>query len=247
MTPPPNPASVEICVDDPAGVRAAADGGAHRIELCADLGCGGVTPSLGMLDVARASTDAPIVVLVRPRPGPFVYEDSELRAMIADVRSAFAHGAAAVAVGCIDDRGALQRDHMRALVDAAEGRPVTCHRAFDHCADPLAALDTLIELGVSRVLTSGQAASAAQGTALLRTLVQRAQGRLVVLPAAGIRSDNARDLIAATGCSEVHASASAWRSRSPGAVAVGTADSTERVRYTDVNEVRALVRAVTAS
>lgn len=240
----PKPIVVEVCVDTPDGAAIAARAGAHRIELCADLGCGGVTPSAGLLGITLERVEVPLVALIRPRPGHFVYTPAELRAMHADVALARRAGAGGVAVGCLDERGELATEPMKRLIDAAGDMPVVCHRAFDACRSPEQALDTLCELGIRRVLTSGGAPSAADGAAIIARLVQRAGGAIDVLAGAGIRSDNVAALVEATGCREVHASASGERTVPTRGPAMGREDRPGTERFTDEAEVRALVAAV---
>lgn len=201
-------ALIEICTGDLAGVEAAHAAGAHRVELCADLAEGGVTPSMGTV-IQALETQIDLRVLIRQRPGDFCYSPVEIAAMIADMRAirALPH-APGVTIGFV--LGALTADRLidlpalRALLAAADGRPVTFHKAFDEIDDRAAALDTLIAAGVHTVLTSGGARTAAEGAAELAGLVRHADGRIAILAGGGIRPGNAAALIAATGVSEVH-------------------------------------------
>ncbi|MFG0317723.1 MAG: copper homeostasis protein CutC [Planctomycetota bacterium JB042] len=235
--------TVEICVEGPDGAAAASTGGADRVELCAALAVGGVTPSAGTIESVRRRFAGELTVLVRPRPGDFRATPAEVEAILADVDAAIAAGADGVTVGVLRDDGTVDLDAIAAVVERAGGRPVTFHRALDVCVDPIAALEVLAEAGVARVLSSGGAPTAAAGAGMLRRLVERAGDRLVVQAAAGIRSGNVGTLIAATGARAVHASAS-----SP----ADDGDAAEdrlgfgRRRLTDPDEVRALVEAVRA-
>ena len=157
------PMLYEICVDFVAGVRAAKDAGAHRVELCADLLEGGITPSLGMIRQARKVTDIGLNVMIRPRGGDFLFNDDEFASMGADVETAKAERADGVVIGLLTAAGEIDAARTRELVALARPLSVTFHRAFDVAAEPFRALETLIELGVDRVLTSGQEATCSKG------------------------------------------------------------------------------------
>src|SRR5256714_14191101 len=185
----PAPILVEACVDSIESALAAARGGAHRIELCANLIEGGTTPSAGTLAVCRARLDIPIFVLIRPRGGDFLYSAAELAVMLEDIRRAKEAGAQGIVTGVLRADGDIDTDRTRELSDAARPLQVTFHRAFDVCRDAGRALETLIALGVERVLTSGQAATALEGADTIAGLVRRAAGRIVVLSGAGVTED----------------------------------------------------------
>lgn len=207
-SPPPPSVLVEVCVDDVAGARAAEAAGADRLELCADLLEGGVTPSIGTVSrVLEVVERTGVQVLVRPRGGDFVHDADEVAVMLADVAAVRALPAR-VPVGFVI--GSLTPDHRvdeattAALVAAAGGAPVTFHRAFDDTADLAESLEVLVGLGVDRVLTGGGPASAAEGSAVLAALHEQAAGRITVLAAGGVRADNVRELLRRTGVREVH-------------------------------------------
>src|SRR5262245_23086288 len=149
--------------------------------------------------------------MVRPRGGDFLYERSEFEVMRRELQHLRAAGADGIVAGVLLASGELDEARMRELVAAAAPLPFTCHRAFDLCADPARAIETLVVVGAARVLTSGQAASAPKGTACIEACVARAGSRLVVMAGGGVRDDNVRALVAATGVREVHLSATAWR------------------------------------
>lgn len=198
--------TVEICVEDVEGALAAAGAGADRVELCAALSEGGVTPSAGTL--AALGTRAPalsVTVLVRPRGGDFVHSPVELDVVCADIAAARRTlPVVGVTVGPLSPRGRIDRAALDAMVAAAGSAPVTFHRAFDTLADQPAALAELVDAGVSRVLTSGGAATAAEGTAALRDLVTAAAGRIEVMAGGGVRAGTVAELVAATGVPAVH-------------------------------------------
>lgn len=205
MAPPPHVLQ-EVCVDHPEALRRAQEGGADRIELCSRLDLDGLSPDPDQLAAALERCRTPVVVMVRPRPGPFQVTAGELELMEAQVRSLRDLGPAGVVLGAITADGRIDRPALERLVAAAGGLPVVFHRAFDRCADLPGALEDLVELGVRRVLTSGGAPTAWEGRAMLRTLVERAAGRIEILAGGGIRPHNLADLLAATGVEQVHAS-----------------------------------------
>ena len=202
----PTPAAVlvEACVDSVESALAAARGGAHRIELCANLIEGGTTPSAGTLAVCNSRVAIPIFVLIRPRGGDFLYSAAELAVMLEDIRRAKQAGVQGIVTGALRADGNIDADRTRELIDAARPLQVTFHRAFDVCRDAGRALETLIALGVERVLTSGQAATAPEGAETIAELVRQAAGRIVVLPGGGITEENVATLVRATGVTEVH-------------------------------------------
>ncbi|MFF7245215.1 copper homeostasis protein CutC [Embleya sp. NPDC008237] len=207
----PTPAlTYEICIDDVPGALAAERVGAHRVELCADLFEGGITPSLGLIETTLAAVDTIRVhVIVRPRGGDFVYDEYEVAAMRRDVEAIRAAGAHGVVIGALTADGDLDRPVIEQLMAAAGDRSVTFHRAFDMTRDPHAALEELIELGVDRVLTSGQDSSVLEGAPLIARLVEQAAGRIVIMPGGGITARNIDRILAATGVHEVHFAAGA--------------------------------------
>ncbi|MGC0419374.1 copper homeostasis protein CutC [Embleya sp. AB8] len=197
--------SYEICIDDVPGALAAEQVGAHRVELCADLFEGGITPSLGLIETTLAAVERIRVhVIVRPRGGDFVYDRYEAAAMRRDVEAIRAAGAHGVVIGALTPEGELDRPVVEELLAAAGDCSVTFHRAFDMTRDPHAALEELIELGVDRVLTSGQDSSVLEGAPLIARLVEQAAGRIVVMPGGGITARNIDRILAATGVTEVH-------------------------------------------
>jgi copper homeostasis protein len=200
----PTPVLVEACVDSIESALAAADGGAQRMELCANLVEGGTTPSAGTLAECRRRLDIPICVLVRPRGGDFLYSAPEFAVMLEDIRRVKEAGAAGVVIGVLRSDGTLDASRTSQLIAAARPLQVTFHRAFDVCRDVAEALEALIALGVERVLTSGQAATAPQGMATIARLVRQAAGRIGILPGGGITPENVVALVRATAVSEVH-------------------------------------------
>lgn len=196
---------VESCVDSLEAAIASAEGGAHRLELCANLEVGGTTPDLALVRSVVAAVAIPVMVMVRPRGGSFVYTPAEMAAMVGAVEALKGTGAAGIVTGVLTPAGAIYGAMLRPLVALAHPLPVTCHRAFDETTDLDAALDALITAGVTRVLTSGGAPTAADGTDTLARLVSRAAGRLGVIAGGGVRAHNVRAIVGAAGVREVHA------------------------------------------
>ena len=196
---------LEVCCADLQSVRAAIEGGAHRIELCRSLEVDGLTPSKAMMESA-ISLGIPVQVLIRPREGDFVYNEEEVQSMIRDIRLAKQLGANGVVIGALRQDGTIDEETIRRLVDEAKGLSITFHRAFDVCSQPLEALEKIISLGCNRLLTSGQAASAEQGIPLLKQLVEQSAGRIIIMPGAGVNEKNARNILSATGAHEIHGS-----------------------------------------
>lgn len=242
-------AILEICAGSVESAVAARDGGAARIELCAALEIGGVTPSAGLIAEARKVEGLVLNVIIRPRGGDFLYDEHEVACMEQDIRTCKELGADGVVIGALTAEGDIDTAVCRRLIAAAGGMSVTFHRAFDMCRDARKALEELVDLGCHRVLTSGQAVTASAGTALLKELVEQAAGRIVIMPGCGVNSRNACEILKETGAVEIHASArrnvgSGMLFRHSG-VSMGNPDNDEYARKeTDVNEVRAIVNAI---
>jgi len=236
--------TLEVCVETVAGCRSAAAAGADRLELCANLAQGGTTASLGAWRTARAATELPLVALIRPRAGDFLFDDDEHAAMLADVEAAREIGLDGVAIGCLTAGGDVDRRRVNELVRAARPMSVTFHRAFDRVGDRERALAELIELGIDRLLTSGGARSAADGRAGLERLVARSAGRVEIIAAGSVRAENASVVLSA-GVRALHASCSRPLSaRSDVPLGPGGSDELGRLA-TDSEAVRALA-AITA-
>jgi copper homeostasis protein len=198
---------IEICVDSVAGAIAAQQGGADRVELCDNLMEGGTTPSGGCIRSARRHIEIGLQVIIRPRGGDFLYDETEIEVMREDIRLAKEAGADGVVIGCLTADGDIDQGLTRELVTLARPMNVTFHRAFDMCRAPREGLEELIGLGLDRVLTSGQEASCLEGLELIAALRQQAAGRIIVMPGGGITVRNAHKIVAATGVTEVHLSA----------------------------------------
>ncbi|WP_207345473.1 copper homeostasis protein CutC [Arthrobacter sp. E3] len=199
---------LEIAVQDPDGAAAAMAAGADRLELCTGLSTGGLTPSIGLVEaVVAAAGPGRVHVLVRPREGGFVYTPAEVDVMVRDVQALAAkQGVGGVVIGALVDGGALDVDATTRLVAAAGELEVTFHRAIDVCPNPVEVLDGLIELGVTRVLTSGGAARSIEGIDTIASLAARAGDSLVIQAGGGVRPQDIPTLVSA-GAKAVHLSA----------------------------------------
>lgn len=198
------PILVEACVDSVASATAAERGGARRLELCSAIFDGGTTPSAGMIAACKSTVAIPVFVLIRPRGGGFVFSDVERDVMRRDVMVARDVGADGIVVGCLQPDRTIDLALLGCLVDAAHGLPVTFHRAFDLTPDLPAALGSLVDAGVQRVLTSGGAPTAAEGATALADLVRLAGSQLVVMAGGGIRDHDVRRVVSVSGVREVH-------------------------------------------
>ena len=201
------PPLLEIAANSLASAVVAQEAGAARIELCASLGEGGLTPSYATIALARERLHIPLYVLIRPRAGDFLYDELERETMRRDIETCAKLGCDGVVIGALDADADVDVATCRTLIAAAGSLGVTFHRAFDLTRDPRQALETIIELGCERILTSGAQPSACEGAALIRDLVALAGARIVVMPGAGVDADNIAALRAATGACEFHASA----------------------------------------
>lgn len=228
--------TLEVCVDDPCGLAAALSGGADRIELCSALGLGGLTPSPGLMALA-AECAVPVLAMIRPRAGGFVWSEPELAVMEADIAATRRAGLAGVVIGASLPDGRLDGAALARLVRAAGELQVTLHRAFDLVPDPDEALETAVALGITRILTSGGARRAADGVAGLARAFARAAGRIGILPGSGITPESLLQL-AGLPLREVHASCSVPAPQDARAAAFGFV--APGARRTDAAAVRAL-------
>ncbi len=199
---------LEICIDRLESAIAARDGGADRIEICGALACGGVSPGPGLVTACLELAPLEVMVMVRPHAGSFVYSAFDLAVMEREIEWARRVGAHGVVFGALTPDRCVDRAACRRLLDVAGPIATTFHRAFDLTRDPREALEVLSELGVARVLSSGQATTASEGASLLRGLVEQSAGRIAVMPGAGITAGNVARLLTETGAGELHASAS---------------------------------------
>lgn len=196
---------IEAAVESLDDALAAVEGGADRLELCANLAAGGTTPPPSLVAAALERFDLPVFVMIRARGGSFTYSAAELDRMGRDIESMRELGADGIVVGVLDARGLVDPWRMEPLIAAAGELPITFHRAFDRVPDRCAALEALIDLRVDRVLTSGGAPSALAGADAIRELVEHAGDEIVIMAGGGVRPNNAAELVDSTGVRELHA------------------------------------------
>ena len=236
-----NRATLEVCIDDVAGLTAC-QGRVDRIELCSALGVGGLTPSPGLIEAARSSA-APVHAMIRPRVGGFDYAHSDLEVALADVEAVKRAGLGGVVVGATDgdrlDLAALNR-----MKDAAGNLDCTLHRAIDLLSDPIAAMEQVIDLGFVRILTSGGTPKAMDGLDRLAALHKAAAGRIEIMVGSGVTKDNAAQIAKQTGIRSFHASCS---------VSVAAIDAEAefsfapaQLRQTNIDEIDAMNRTLAA-
>jgi copper homeostasis protein len=195
---------LEACVNSAISAIEAQKGGADRVELCENLHDGGTTPSAGAIRFARKNLHIGLFVMIRPRGGDFLYSEDEFEIMQEDIVAAKGLGADGVVFGILLPDGTIDRVRMKRLVELARPMGITCHRAFDMTADPYKAMEDLISLGIDRILTSGQQPTAPQGAPLIRDLITKSSGRIIIMPGSGVKEHNVAALIESTGAQEVH-------------------------------------------
>ncbi|HKS05967.1 MAG TPA: copper homeostasis protein CutC [Gemmatimonadaceae bacterium] len=195
---------VEAAIDTLDDAARSVAEGARRLEVCASLDVGGLTPSLELLH-GCLQLSVPCVAMVRPRAGSYMLDDGEFERLCADASEMLSGGAHGVVFGMLRDDRTIDADDVRTVVRIAENAETIFHRAFDDTPDAFAALETLIECGVTRVLTSGHSKTAIEGADEIRRLVTHANGRIEILPGGGVRAPHARELVARTGVTQLHA------------------------------------------
>jgi copper homeostasis protein len=239
-----NGCRLEVCVDDAAGVDAAVAGGADRIELCAALATGGLTPPPGLMAYA-GKAPIPSYAMIRPRAGSFVFDAGEIDIMLWDIDAARRAGLAGVVLGASLPDGRLDEVLLRRLAEHGYGLGLTLHRAFDLVPDFAEAVEIAVELGFERILTSGGKKTALEGVDALAKVVDHAAGRISIMPGSGVSISNAGLLRQRLGVSELHSSCSvAVREENARLVSLGFAGET--ARRTDASVVRALKESLSA-
>ena len=238
---------VEAIVCSPEDAQAAEDAGAGRLEVCSAVEMGGLTPSLGVFRSIRKATVLPLMAMLRPRQGGFAYSSSEFSAMEYDALALLESGAGGLVFGILTEDGHVARTRCSSLLSQIKGKEAVFHRAFDATPDPFETLETLIDLGFRRILTSGQADTAMAGCDILSRLVERANGRIEIMAGAGVRAENVCDIVKRTGVDSVHIGATKRREDK----SIHGADR-ERARYgsdypiTDRDSVARVVAALGA-
>lgn len=197
---------IEIATSDFATTKSAVEGGADRIELCANLAEGGTTPSLGTIKRCRETFDVLLYPIIRPRGGDFLYNKDEYEIMLQDVKLCKQLGCDGVVIGLLNMDGTIDMARTSELIEVAYPIGVTFHRAFDRCKEPFVAMEELIEIGCERILTSGQKPSVMDGVDLVAELNKKADDRIIIMPGSGVRKENIKMLAEKTGCVEFHSS-----------------------------------------
>lgn len=231
---------LEVCVDTAEGLAQAVAGGADRIELCAALALGGLTPSAGLVGLA-AGCGVPVVAMIRPRAGDFVWSQAEVGMMVAEIVAMQAAGLAGVVLGASLPDGRLDLPVLRRLVDVAPGMELVLHRCIDLVPDMGAALEQAVDLGFHRILTAGGETTAEAGAARIGALVSQAAGRITVMPGSGVNPRTAA-LLKGLGITQIHASCSASTPVTGRVVEMGFAAAVQRQTHSDA--VRALAKAL---
>lgn len=203
---------VEICCGSYYDAKQAAAGGAKRIELNSALHMGGMTPTLSTLQLVKEELDLKVVAMVRPRGAGFCYREEEFQVMLAECEMLVSHGADGIAFGCLNPDASLNLEYNKRMLEIIKKyqKEAVFHRAFDCSREPFETMETLIELGVDRVLTSGLKPKAMEGAGLLKELQSRYGKQIEILAGSGINRSNARKLMEETLISQVHSSCKAW-------------------------------------
>jgi len=198
---------LEIAVFSVQSALDAIHAGADRIELCENPNEGGTTPSYGSLVVMSKQQIVPVFPIIRPRGGDFLYTEIEFQIMKQEVLMAKELGFMGVVIGLLNSDGTIDKVRTRELVSLAQPMQVTFHRAFDRCVDPIQGLEDIIASGCHRILTSGQVPNVANALPLIKQLVNKANGRIIIMPGSGVRANNINEIIQQTGVVEIHSSA----------------------------------------
>jgi copper homeostasis protein len=242
---------VEVAADSIASALAAAKGGAKRIELCENLPQGGVTPSYGKLIGVQEKSNLPINVLIRPRKGDFLYTPEELEVILKDVDICRQLGMNGIVFGALTRDGNIDLEMTQLVFDHAKDMDFTFHRAFDLCKNPLEAIDQLRNMGVKRILTSGQKPTAPQGAENIKSYIKAANGAISFMVGGGVRPESVAPLLAIEGIHEFHTSGATpvkslmeFKGNTP----LGAEDPEAEFTWNQTNEevIRALVEKVGA-
>jgi copper homeostasis protein len=237
---------IEIATSDFITTQAAVDGGADRIELCANLTEGGTTPSYGHIRQCREAFDKLIYPIIRPRGGDFLFTDEEFSIMLQDVKLCKELACDGVVIGLLNAGGTIDIKRTSKLIEAAYPLGATFHRALDRCSNPFEAMEQLIQIGCERILTSGQKQSAPDAVDMIDQLNREADERIVIMPGSGVRKENIKMIADKTGCTEFHSSLRSKRKTSMEFIHPSFAGSEESYvnNYIDPEEVKALRKAL---
>ncbi|WP_316803307.1 copper homeostasis protein CutC [Pedobacter nototheniae] len=239
---------LEICANSYASALAAQNGGAKRVELCDNLAEGGTTPSYGQIVLSKKNLHIEIWPIIRPRGGDFLYSDLEFELIKEDIKICKSLNCDGIVTGILNQDGSIDKKRMHELIELAKPMPVAFHRAFDMSNDKEKALEDLIELGIVRVLSSGGSSSAIKGLDALAKLVKQANGRIAIMPGAGINENNIIELMTKTGAQDFHASAKAFVASKMEyrntKTKMGNIDDEYQYELTSVDQVKKLVKAI---
>jgi copper homeostasis protein len=235
---------VEVVVYNIASAMKAQEGGADRIELCDSPGDGGTTPSFGTVDIVRKNVNIDVFVMIRPRGGDFCYTSYEFHAMKRDISQCQKLSVDGVVLGILNPDGTIDKKRCGELIKQLRPLKVTCHRAFDMTRDPFEALEDCIEVGFDRILTSGQQPQVIKGVELIAELQKKANGRIIIMPGAGVNEETVQTIVSKAGVSEIHCSAyafgeSSMQYRNPNIQGMGSEEGSEyKIRTVDPERVR---------
>lgn len=202
---------IEIVVYNIESALKAQEGGADRVELCANPGEGGTTPSYGTIELVRQNVSMDVYVMIRPRGGDFCYSSYEYHSMKRDISQCQKLSVDGVVFGILNPDGTLDKKRCKELIVQAKPLKVTCHRAFDMTRDPFETLEDCIEVGFDRILTSGQQALVSEGVDLISELIKKANGRILIMPGAGVNEQTVKNIVSKSGAGEIHCSAATFR------------------------------------
>ena len=237
---------IEIATSDFLTTKSAVEGGADRIELCANLAEGGTTPSYAHIKKCREAFDIALFPIIRPRGGDFLYTKDEFEIMKNDIKLCKELGCEGIVIGLLNMDGTIDMIRTAELIELAYPLEVTFHRAFDRCKDPFVALEELIEIGCQRILTSGQKPTVSEGVDLIAELNKKADDRIIIMPGSGVRKENIKMLAEKTGCIEFHSSLRGKAKSPMQFIHPAFADSAESYSNNEISpdEVRALRNAL---
>lgn len=240
---------LEVCIDNLESLFYAQQGGATRIELCSSLALGGLTPSLGFMQLAAKYASVPIYAMIRPRQGDFLFSSEDIEVMLADIHAAQHAGLQGVVIGALTPQGQVDCDVIASLTKQAKGMGLTFHRAIDQCCDPFTALDRIMHYGCERVLTSGLQPNALDGVTMIKQMVDYCGDKLNIMAGAGVTPQNVQQLIHSTGVNEVHLSGKTIRpsmmQQSSSTAYMGSAHLDDyQIPITDINIIKAVAAQI---
>lgn len=247
---------LEIVVYNIESALKAQEGGADRIELCDNPGEGGTTPSYGTIEIVRQNVSIDVYVIIRPRGGDFCYSSYEYHSMKRDISQCQRLSVDGIVIGILNPDGTLDKKRCKELITQARPLKVTCHRAFDMTRDPFEALEDCIEAGFDRILTAGQRALASEGADLIGRLIQKANGRIAIMPGSGVNENNVETIVAVSKAKEIHFSATTLKDsrmifKNSNIAGMGSDEGSEfKLRVVDperIKKMRKLAEAVNIS